>query len=520
MMSYLAVELMAALVFLSAICILIAPAIAGPAFIHHSCSDEQDNYTSGSAYKANLNHLLSSLSSNITEGFYNLSDGENPDKVYAILLCRGDLKPDDCRNCLNVAIDNLTLELCPKQKEAIAWYEECMLRYSSRNIFSTMEDTPDFSWRNAYTFSDQEKPQYSRQFLSLSQSLTDRAAAGGSLRKFAVGHAAGPDVNTIYALVQCTPDLSEEDCKLCLTGAFASYWKYFAGIKGGRVLRPSCNFRHEINAFYNLTAEAPPPSPPSSAEAPPPSPPPSGKGSHKSTTTVIIVVLVFAFVVIAIFISIYFIVKKRREKPTIQLNPKTSSSSERHWDVFLNFRGEDTRNHFIDHLYAALARAKICTYKDDETLPRGETISTELLNAIRKSRIAIAVFSRGYASSTWCLDELAEIMDNRKIRGQTLLPIFYDIEPSDVREHTNTFAEAFAQHEEQFQNNMWKVQRWKEALTEAANCSGFEPKRIANGRESESIKKIVEDVRRRLKAGANRNVARRVKIKFLNLMGY
>jgi hypothetical protein len=152
-----------------------------------------------------------------------------------------------------------------------------------------------------------------------------------------------------------------------------------------------------------------------------------------------------------------------------------------HWDVFLNFRGEDTRKNFVDHLYYALMRAKIHTFRDDKELPRGATISTELINAIRESRIAIVVFSQGYASSTWCLEELVEIVDCRKTRGQTLFPIFYDMEPSDIRRHTGTFAEAFARHEEQFQTDMERVKRWKEALTEAANCSGFDPKSIANG---------------------------------------
>jgi hypothetical protein len=163
--------------------------------------------------------------------------------------------------------------------------------------------------------------------------------------------------------------------------------------------------------------------------------------------------------------------------------PSFSSFSvpDSHWDVFLNFRGEDTRKNFVDHLKHALEQAKIRIFRDDKELPRGATISTELINAIRGSRIAIVVFSQGYASSTWCLDELAEIVDGRKTRGQTLLPIFYHTDPSDIRRHTETFAEAFARHEEQFQTNMERVQRWKEALTEAANCSGFDLKSIANG---------------------------------------
>jgi hypothetical protein len=160
-----------------------------------------------------------------------------------------------------------------------------------------------------------------------------------------------------------------------------------------------------------------------------------------------------------------------------------SSPSKSRWnhDVFLSFRGEDTRKNFTDHLYTALLRAGIHTFRDDEELPRGEHISTELLKAIQGSRISIVVFSKDYASSRWCLDELVEIMHCKNTLGQTLLPIFYDVNPSDVRKQTGTFAKAFSSHEERFQAEMERVQKWRAALTEAANYSGWDLQNIANG---------------------------------------
>lgn len=91
--------------------------------------------------------------------------------------------------------------------------------------------------------------------------------------------------------------------------------------------------------------------------------------------------------------------------------PCTSSSvPKRAWthDVFLSFRGEDTRNSFIDHLYKTLVQKGIQTFKDDEALYRGKSISPALLKAIEDSRFAVVVFSKNYASSSWCLDELAK----------------------------------------------------------------------------------------------------------------
>ncbi|XP_059430135.1 disease resistance protein RPV1-like [Corylus avellana] len=176
----------------------------------------------------------------------------------------------------------------------------------------------------------------------------------------------------------------------------------------------------------------------------------------------------------------------------------TSSSSQSRWDhdVFLSFRGEDTRRNFTDHLYNALVGVGIRTFRDDEGLNSGEIISSELLNAIRRSRFSIVIFSKGYASSRWCLDELAEIVNCKNTIGHTLLPVFYDVDPSDVRNQTKTFAEAFIRHEKRFETDMERVQRWREALTQAANCSG---RNLANEYESRFIKVIVEDVLYRIK---------------------
>ncbi|GMY20933.1 disease resistance protein RPV1-like isoform X1 [Fagus crenata] len=157
------------------------------------------------------------------------------------------------------------------------------------------------------------------------------------------------------------------------------------------------------------------------------------------------------------------------------LNSKgASSSSFTHrcrYDVFLSFRGEDTRNGFTSHLNGILRHNGINTFIDDE-LRRGEEISKELLKAIESSRILIIVFSKNYASSTWCLDELVKILEC-KSHGQIVLPIFYKVDPSEVCSQKGKFGEALAKHEEKFKDNMKKVQRWRAALNEAGNLSGW-----------------------------------------------
>lgn len=110
------------------------------------------------------------------------------------------------------------------------------------------------------------------------------------------------------------------------------------------------------------------------------------------------------------------------------------------YDVFLSFRGEDTRKSFTDHLYAALYRKGLHVFRDDKGLERGEVISARLSQAIEESRYSIIVFSRNYAYSTWCLGELVRIVKCKNTSDQRLIfPIFYDVEPTVVRKQTSSF---------------------------------------------------------------------------------
>ena len=133
---------------------------------------------------------------------------------------------------------------------------------------------------------------------------------------------------------------------------------------------------------------------------------------------------------------------------------KASSSSTPPWkyDVFLSFRGEDTCNNFTDHLYKALNDKGIVTFRDEEKLERGKSISPELFKATEESRFAIVILSRNYASSTWCLDELVKIIECMKVMKTMVLPIFYGVDPSNVWKQTGTFARSFVEHKEHFKD--------------------------------------------------------------------
>ena len=141
------------------------------------------------------------------------------------------------------------------------------------------------------------------------------------------------------------------------------------------------------------------------------------------------------------------------------------------YDVFLSFRGEDTRNGFTGHLYQALCDNGFNSFIDND-LQRGEEISMEIVKAIQSSMISIIIFSQNYAFSCWCLEELVVIL-NCKQNGQLVLPVFYQVDPSEVRKQEGKFKLALAEHENKFKNNTEKVQRWRAALTEVASLSGW-----------------------------------------------
>ncbi|XP_027343242.1 disease resistance-like protein DSC1 [Abrus precatorius] len=138
-------------------------------------------------------------------------------------------------------------------------------------------------------------------------------------------------------------------------------------------------------------------------------------------------------------------------------------------DVFLSFRGEDTRNGFADHLYAVLCSKKIKTFIDDR-LCRGNEISLSIQEAIEESNIYVIIFSQHYVSSTWCLEELTKILECKSRYGRAVIPVFYKVDPSLVRDQRGSYGDAFAKHELLFKD---KIMGWKVALTQAAGLSGW-----------------------------------------------
>ncbi|KAL2316768.1 hypothetical protein Fmac_030644 [Flemingia macrophylla] len=143
------------------------------------------------------------------------------------------------------------------------------------------------------------------------------------------------------------------------------------------------------------------------------------------------------------------------------------------YDVFLSFSGEDTRYSFTGFLYNAFRREGFKIFMDEEGLEGGNQISEALMRAIEMSRLSIVVFSESYAYSTWCLDELAKIMECKSTNNQMVWPIFHYVEKSDVCNQTKSYGEAIAAHEKNFGEDSEKVQKWRRALSEIASLEGY-----------------------------------------------
>ncbi|KAF5452048.1 hypothetical protein F2P56_027087 [Juglans regia] len=172
-----------------------------------------------------------------------------------------------------------------------------MFRYSNRSIYGVMETSPPLFLLNTQNVSANYVEQFNAVLRTLIENLTSQAKDGGSLRKFAANSASATEFKTLYALVQCTPDLSMDDCEGCLRGAMEAIPQCCNGKIGGRVVRPSCNIRFETNPFFNSTTDA---------SAPPAynTPITGSKGNSMSRTVIIIVVTINVASVILLIITI------------------------------------------------------------------------------------------------------------------------------------------------------------------------------------------------------------------------
>ncbi|ESQ28819.1 hypothetical protein EUTSA_v10019465mg, partial [Eutrema salsugineum] len=110
--------------------------------------------------------------------------------------------------------------------------------------------------------------------------------------------------------------------------------------------------------------------------------------------------------------------------------------------------------------------------------------------------ISIIVFSKKYASSTWCLNELVEIYQCYKELGQMVIPVFYDVDPSDVRKQTGDFGNTFKKTCKRTTEDVKQQLMWMQALKDVASIAGQSSRNWNN--DANMIEQISNDVSNKL----------------------
>ncbi|KAI4295821.1 hypothetical protein L6164_035824 [Bauhinia variegata] len=270
---------------------------AAPVYSDSVCTNT--SYLPNSTFHSNLNVLLSSLTSNASlhDGFFRTTTGQGtPDAITGLFLCRGDANASVCQECVTAAAKEITVR-CPNETESIIWYDDCMLRYSNDSLNNIV---PSVNLQADKAIADSDGDRFSQLLASLLNGLAEKAANSPSIKKFATGEEKFTTSQTLYGLVQCTPDLSTFDCTMCFRSAISSFPTCCEGKEGARSLLPGCNVRYEIYPFYKITGN-------SSA----PLLPPRSGGSHISLIVAIIVPIVVA---VALFVLGCCFLRKRARK--------------------------------------------------------------------------------------------------------------------------------------------------------------------------------------------------------------
>ncbi|GAB4826683.1 hypothetical protein Ancab_033578 [Ancistrocladus abbreviatus] len=240
------------LLLFSAFAIFAEFANADPPF--EFCPDA-NNETVNSLFQKNVNNLLSSLSllSSVSK-FVNKSTGNNLNKAYGLFLCINYASSEDCRNCITMAVQAIT-GLCPNSIDATVWEEECQLRFSDQSFFGHLNVSGNIAKYNPKLVSD---PEGFRAVVNATLlEITKIAAYDPSVQMYATREVPFKETDNIYTLVQCTPDLSPNNCNSCLHAAIADVLASYQ-YRGGRLLSRSCYLRYEFYSFYEGKTEGSP----------------------------------------------------------------------------------------------------------------------------------------------------------------------------------------------------------------------------------------------------------------------
>ncbi|XP_019086460.1 PREDICTED: cysteine-rich receptor-like protein kinase 17 [Camelina sativa] len=300
-----------------------------------TCDATTGNFKPNSTYDNNRRLLLSTLPSNVTahDGYFNGSIGLGPDRVYAMGMCAPGAKPDVCSNCIKTTSESL-LKTCLNQMDGFSWSGEkilCHVRYSSKSFFGLLVLKPDDGLYNVNEIRKENQKEFDSVWDVLMSRMVGRASSSvrntsssSSLslsgRYYAKDVAPVPIYGNISVLMQCTPDVSLKDCKLCLERNLDYYKSFYHGKRGSIIYRPSCFFRWELYSFSGAFDSI------NDIRSPPPSPPSvpnrtniNKKNDRKISGGTIAAIIVVIVVTITLIVVGLVICKRRNQNKDIEL---------------------------------------------------------------------------------------------------------------------------------------------------------------------------------------------------------
>ncbi|KAL1214819.1 Cysteine-rich receptor-like protein kinase 34 [Cardamine amara subsp. amara] len=265
-----------------------------------------------STYDLNRRQILSSLASNVTthNGFFNSSIGQEPHRIFIIAMCIPGTKPETCSRCIKGASDGL-LRTCLNQTDAYTWPDFCMVRYSNISISGSLDVDPSQIGSSTGDINSNVTV-----FDRIGEDLMARTITPSRThghKYYAAGVASLITSQTVYAMMQCTPDIPPGYCGYCLRENLHDYESCCRDKQGGSIIRPICFIRWDLHpfagAFENITL--PPPQPQS--QPPLSLTPPVTAKDGKTISIGTIVAIVVPTVVILVLLVIGLLVSRRRK---------------------------------------------------------------------------------------------------------------------------------------------------------------------------------------------------------------
>eukprot|EP00256_Glycine_max_P050519 XP_006606022.1 cysteine-rich receptor-like protein kinase 15 isoform X2 [Glycine max] len=287
---------------------------AAPVYNANYCPNNT-SYNSNVTFQTNLRVLLASLVSNVSQsdGSYNSAMGMGTTSVASgQFLCRGDVSPATCQDCIASAATEIT-RLCPNKTESIIWYDECTLRFTNRYFAPTSID-PGARLSDDKNISASDLDSFNQTLFGLLNELVEEAANSQSARKFATGEsefAGSSPERTVYALTECEPSLTIAQCEECLQNAVSTLPSCCGGKQGARALLAWCNVRYELFQFYNTSGSSAPSS-----------------GNKKSVARVVLIVVLVVLSIILLCGVCYFILKRSKKKSNTLLRENFGEESD------------------------------------------------------------------------------------------------------------------------------------------------------------------------------------------------